>query len=53
MTCKQLGRACDIEFLGESFDDIANQTKKHGIEMIQKNDTAHIEALSEMQQMMK
>lgn len=27
MTCKQLGGACDIEFLGETFDEIANQSK--------------------------
>ena len=42
MTCKQLGGACDIEFLGESFDDIASQSKKHGMEMFQKGDVAHI-----------
>ena len=53
MTCKQLGGACDVEFLGDSFDEIANQSKKHGMEMFQKGDTAHIEAMSEMQKMMK
>ena len=53
MTCKQLGGACDIEFLGESFDDIANQSKKHGMEMFQKGDAAHIEAMNEMQKLMK
>lgn len=53
MTCKQLGGACDVEFLGESFDDIATQSKKHGMEMFQIGDQAHIEAMNEMQKMMK
>lgn len=53
MTCKQLGGACDFEFFGDSFDEIANQSKKHGMEMIQKGDPAHVEAMSEMQKMMK
>ena len=53
MTCKLLGGACDIEFLGESFEEIANQSKKHGMEMFQKGDAAHIEAMNEMQKMMK
>ncbi len=53
MTCKQLGGACDVEFLRESFDEIANQSKKHGMEMFQKGDTAHIDAMNKMQKMMK
>lgn len=53
MTCKQLGGACDIEFCGETFDEIANQSKQHGMEMFQKGDIAHIEAMNEMQKMMK
>ena len=53
MTCKQLGGVCDFEFSGESFDDIANQSKKHGMEMFQKGDAAHIEAMNEMQKLMK
>lgn len=52
MTCKQLGGACDIEFLGESFEEIANQSKKHGMEMFQKGDAAHMEAMNEMQKFM-
>ena len=53
MTCKQLGGACDFEFSGESFDEIANQSKKHGMEMFQRGDVAHINAMNEMQKMMK
>lgn len=33
MTCKQLGGACDIDFWSESFEEIAKQSKKHGMEM--------------------
>lgn len=53
MTCNQLGGACDIEFLGETFEEIASQSKKHGMEMFQKGDAAHIEAMNEMQKVMK
>jgi hypothetical protein len=53
MTCKQLGGACDLVFIGETFEEIANQSKKHGKEMIQKGDAAHIEAMNELQKMMK
>lgn len=53
MTCKQLGGACDIEFYGETFEEIASQSKKHGVEMYQKGDSAHIEAMNEMQKIMK
>jgi hypothetical protein len=34
MTCKQLGGACYLEFHADTFDDIANQSRKHGMEMI-------------------
>ena len=46
MTCKQLGGACDIEFLGESFDDIASQSKKHGMEMFQKGELGKIQYMA-------
>ena len=53
MTCIQLGGACSLEFKGDTFDEIANQSKKHGMEMYQKGDAAHIEAMQAMQQVMK
>lgn len=52
MTCKQLGGACDVQFHGDSFDEIASQSKQHGMEMFQKGDNAHIEAMTAMQQLM-
>lgn len=53
MTCKQLGGACDKEFHGETFDEMAEQSKQHGIEMYQKQDEAHLQAMQEMQELMK
>jgi hypothetical protein len=53
MTCKQLGGACEVEFFGNTFDEIAIQSKKHGMEMFQNGDKEHMEAMNEMQKMMK
>ena len=53
MTCKQLGGACDMVFQAETFEEIAELSKQHGMEMFQKGDKLHIEAMSKMQEMMK
>ena len=53
MTCKQLGGACEKEFLANSFEEIAQLSKQHGMEMFQKNDEAHLNAMSEMQELMQ
>lgn len=53
MTCKQLGGACDKEFRANSFDEIAEMSKQHGMEMFQKKDPAHLAAMNEMQEIMK
>lgn len=53
MTCKQLGGACDFEFCANSFDEIAEMSKTHGMEMYQKGDKAHIKAMNEMKTMME
>ena len=53
MTCNQLGGACDKEFRANSFDEIAEQSKKHGMEMFQKGDKAHLEAMNKMMELMK
>ncbi|MGS0526510.1 hypothetical protein ACU8V7_16330 [Zobellia nedashkovskayae] len=36
MTCKQLGGACDMEFSANTFEEIADLSKNHGMEMFQK-----------------
>ena len=53
MTCKQLGGACDKKFQANSFDDIAELSKAHGMEMYQKQDAEHLEAMSEMSALMQ
>jgi len=53
MTCKQLGGACDKEFRANSFDEIAGMSKQHAMEMFKKKDAAHLQAMNEMQELMK
>lgn len=53
MTCKQLGGACDLKFHANTFEEMAEQSKQHGMEMFQKGDGAHLKAMSKMQELMK
>jgi hypothetical protein len=53
MNCKQLGGACDKEFHADTFEEIAEMSKKHGIEMFQENDELHLKAMNEMQELMQ
>lgn len=53
MTCKQLGGACVQEFHANTFEEMAEMSKKHGIEMLQKGDDAHLEAMNAMQKLMQ
>ena len=52
MTCKDLAGACDIEFHAETFDEMAEMSKKHGMEMMQQGNQAHIEAMEKMKESM-
>ncbi|MFD0861468.1 DUF1059 domain-containing protein [Sungkyunkwania multivorans] len=53
MTCKQLGGACDVAFRANTFEEISEMSKKHGMEMFQKNDKAHLEAMHKMRALMQ
>jgi hypothetical protein len=53
MNCKQLGGACDKAFHADTFEEIAEMSKKHGMEMFQKNDELHLKAMNEMQELMQ
>ena len=53
MTCKQLGGACDKVFSGNTFEELANQSKAHGKEMFDQKDAAHLEAMATMQELMQ
>jgi len=53
MTCRQLGGACDEEFHAETFEEMAELSKNHGMEMFQASDEAHIKAMEEMRALMQ
>ncbi len=51
MTCKQLGGACDKEFHAETFEEMAEKSKNHGMEMAKKGDKDHLKAMGKMKDM--
>ena len=53
MTCKQLSGACDREFHAKTFEEMAELSQKHGMEMYQKGDKEHIKVMSEMRKLMQ
>ena len=53
MNCKQLGGACEKAFQANTFEEIAEISKQHGMEMFQENDEAHLNAMNKMQEQMK
>ncbi|UCG70907.1 MAG: DUF1059 domain-containing protein, partial [Thermoplasmata archaeon] len=52
MTCKQLGGACDKEFHAKTFEKMAEMSRKHGIEMYEKDDEEHIKVMQGMRELM-
>ncbi len=53
MNCRQLGGACDLEFHANTFEEMSELSKQHGMDMHQKNDVAHLEAMQKIQELMK
>ena len=53
MSCKQLGGACDLEFSANTFEEMAELSKQHGMEMFENQDPAHLAAMNKMQELMK
>lgn len=53
MTCRELGGACDLEFHANTFEEMAQMSQKHGKEMFQAGDKAHLEAMSAMRDLMQ
>ena len=45
MTCQQLGGACDKEFYANNLEEMAELSKKQGMEMFQKGDEEHQKAM--------
>ena len=52
MTCKDLAGACDAEFHAETFDEMAEISKNHAMEMLEQSDQAHIKAMEKMKELM-
>ncbi len=52
MTCKQLGGACDTTFQANTFEELVEMSKQHGMEMFQKQDAEHLSAIMEVQALM-
>ncbi len=53
MTCNQLGGACEKEFSAKTFEEMAEMSKQHGMEMSKKQDEVHLNAMNKMQEIMK
>lgn len=53
MTCKQLGGACEERFSAETFEEIAELSKAHGMKMFQQQDAAHLAAMEKMKVLMQ
>jgi hypothetical protein len=54
MTCKQLGgpETCEEPFHAETFEEMANLSKQHGMAMFQKGDEEHIKVMEGMKKQM-
>ncbi len=53
MTCKQLGGACELEFHANTFEEMEEMSKTHGMEMFQKGDQLHLDAMMAIKELMK
>ena len=52
MTCRQLGGACELEFRASTFEEMAEMSKNHGMDMYQKGNESHLKAMEEMKELM-
>jgi hypothetical protein len=52
MTCHELGGACDKVFQAETFEEIAELSKQHGMEMFKLKDADHLQAMEKMKSLM-
>ena len=53
MKCIDLWGGCDLILSGNSFEEIAEASQKHCMEMLVKKDSDHLEAMNKMQEIMK
>mgnify|MGYP000441952726 CR=1 FL=1 len=53
MTCRQLGGGCDLEFKAETFEEMVELSKQHGMQMFQQQDADHLAAMQKVQELMQ
>jgi nitrate reductase assembly molybdenum cofactor insertion protein NarJ len=53
LTCQQLGGACEEVFKAVTFDEIAELSRKHGLDMAAQQEPDHLKAMNEMMQLMQ
>ncbi len=53
MTCRELGGGCDLEFKAETFEEMVELSKQHGMQMFQQQDADHLAAMQKVQQLMQ
>ena len=53
MTCKQLGGACDKQFTASTFDELADQSRAHIMQMMATQDADHMPAIQTAMKMMQ
>ena len=53
MTCKELGGACDMKFQADTFEEMAQLSKEHGMQMFQQQDEDHFKIIQEMTVLMQ
>ena len=51
-TCRQLAGACDLEFHADTFEEVAELSKSHAMQMAASGDKAHIGKMQEMSSLM-
>jgi len=52
-TCKDLRGACDAVITGNSAEEMAENSKKHVMKMVQTGDKAHLKAMEDMKSLSK
>ncbi|PCJ33264.1 MAG: DUF1059 domain-containing protein [Gammaproteobacteria bacterium] len=53
MTCNQLGGACDQTFQANTFEELVELSKQHGMAMFQQQDAQHMGAMAKVMQLMQ
>jgi hypothetical protein len=52
MTCRQLGGACDEKFTANTWEEMQQKSMRHGKDMMEKGDKAHLEAGKKMRELL-